>query len=66
MIREWHWGKLIILWAWGGALVLLALEALARIGNERFILGTLLIAAIIVIPAILSVITWKWLGAKEQ
>lgn len=65
MIRQWHWGKLAILWAWGAFLILLALEALSRINTERFIFGTALIVVIVVVPAVLSVVTWKWLGGKQ-
>jgi hypothetical protein len=64
-MRQWHWGKLVILWAWGALLVLLALEALERISEERFMFGTLLVLVIFAVPAVLSLITWKWLGGKE-
>ena len=65
-IPRWHYGKLILLWAWGAVLTVFALYLLQEISSERFVAGTLLILAVLAIPIALSVITWKWLGGKER
>jgi len=64
-VRNWHWGKLVILWGWGAALVLLSLEGLRRT-NDNFVFGTFLLLLLLAIPAGLSVVTWKWLAGKES
>lgn len=64
-IRRWHYGKLILLWAWGGVALFLGIELLAAMSAERFVVGTILVLALLAIPVFLSVVTWKWLGGKE-
>jgi len=63
-IKKWHVGKVILLWAWGVVLCTLALQILKSTGN--FVVGFIVIGALIVLPVSLSVITWKWLSAKEN
>jgi hypothetical protein len=65
-IKRWHYGKVIILWAWGVLITGFALQALDMIATERFMIGTALLVAIAGIPAVLSIITWKWLSGKES
>lgn len=65
-ITRWHYGKLIILWAWGLLLTALALYGLEYVSGDQFILGTALLLAIIGIPLVLSAITWRWLSGKEK
>jgi len=65
-IRKWHVGKVILLWVWGVGLSIFSLHILDFIKNMNFILRSLLIVMIIVIPIILSVITWIWLSGKEN
>jgi len=63
-IRRWHWGKLVILWAWGGLLTAFELHLLETI-EGRLIVETLLIVSIVGVPVALTVVTWKWLTRKE-
>ena len=67
-IKKWHYGKLIILWAWTALLVGLFLQGLESLSDApgstwpKFALivsmGTLLVA--------MSMITWKWLTGKQR
>lgn len=63
-IRKWHIGKVILLWVWGLVLCILALQVLKS--TQNFVVGFMVIGAILAIPIALSVITWKWLGGKEN
>ena len=65
-IRRWHWGKIVILWAWGSLVAALLLtqflsqEASADPGVSLVSLVTSLM-----ILGALSTVTWIWLGGKE-
>jgi hypothetical protein len=63
-ITHWHWGKLVLLWAWGVVLSLVLIQIIVRTTN--FIPGFALIGTLLGVLLALSVITWKWLGGKEQ
>jgi hypothetical protein len=64
-IRRWHWGKLIILWAWGGAASLLAMTDFqvtpVEQGPVRHLVELLFAVAVLLL---LSVLTWRWLGDR--
>lgn len=62
-VKNWHVGKLVILWAWGIVVIGIALQVLEKI--KHFTTGFIVIGAIFVIPIVLSVITWKWLSGRE-
>jgi len=62
-VKNWHVGKLVILWAWGIVVIGIALQVLEKI--KYFTTGFIVIGAIFVIPIVLSVITWKWLSGRE-
>lgn len=69
-LRNWHYGKLIILWSWGilaSVLSWYSSESLApeRGESTRAILSIVAMGLTFLIPACLSVITWIWLGGKE-
>jgi len=68
-IRRWHYGKLVLLWAWGVVLIAAALKALEGIGDPQeslmIIVGYLVMAGVVAIAVALSVITWRWLSGKE-
>ena len=64
-IRHWHYGQLILLWAWGAVISSFTLYVLATLSPDRYIIGSGLIVIAIAIPAVLSIATWKWLSAKE-
>ena len=63
-LQRWHPGKLVILWSWGLALVLVALDVVKKV--ESPILGFSLLVILVGIPAFLSVVTWRWLGGRER
>jgi hypothetical protein len=63
-VKNWHVGKLVLLWVWGIVLTVVVAEALRHIDNPM--LGFPLIAAIVFMPLVLSVLTWRWLGGKES
>ena len=65
-LRQWHYGKLVMLWAWGVTVMAVGVRILRDLKPERFLLGTLLILGIVAVPISLSVMTWNWLGAREK
>jgi hypothetical protein len=66
-IRKWHPAKLIILWAWGGTAVALALtDFLTRSVSSAPLLHLFEFAFVLLILFVLSGITWYWLGGKES
>lgn len=64
-VKNWHYGKLILLWCWGVVLLAVLLRLLESLNEERFVLGTGLILLLFGIPIVLSMLTWKWLSGKE-
>jgi hypothetical protein len=66
-IRKWHFGKLIILWSWGAVSSALALTHFVSTPvSDAPILHACEIVFVLLILALLSGITWHWLGAKES
>jgi hypothetical protein len=68
-IRGWHVGKLILLWAWGAALTLLAVVGMQAVPPKDIswaLLGWALLLFAAGVPITLSVITWLWLGGRED
>lgn len=66
-IGVWHWGKLVIVWAWGGLLAAILLAAfLSREVKVSPLSSVLCLAGTTVILAALTTITWIWLTAKES
>jgi hypothetical protein len=66
-IKRWHWGKIVILWAWGGLVVVLLLTrflsqkaAVDPVVSSMSFLGTVLILVA------LTIVTWLWLGGKDD
>jgi uncharacterized protein YacL len=65
-VRKWHPGKLIILWAWGGLVVALALaEFMSSPADSAPVPHLLELAGAVVILLVLSLLTWRWLGGRE-
>jgi hypothetical protein len=64
-ISKWHFGKLIILWAWCAALAGLFLTDFLRSPVEpspyRHLFEFLILLLILLT---LSAVTWRWLGSK--
>jgi len=66
-ITSWHWGKIAILWAWGGVVVALLLtNFLSSPANETPILSAITFISSLVVLIALTGVTWKWLGGKER
>jgi len=67
MVRRWHYGKLIILWSWGGlAAAILLTQFMAQPVAKSPLTHLLEIAFFLIIIASLSALTWHWLGGKES
>ena len=64
-IKNWHFGKIILLWAWGIVFTLLLMIQLESSKKENYVLGSILILFVVATPLILSVITWRWLSGRE-
>lgn len=67
-IRSWHQGKLIILWAWAGIAFIAALTEFLKADTRKGKSSELLleITFILIVPFLLSVLTWYWVGNEEQ
>lgn len=66
-IRRWHWGKLVILWAWGGVpAALLLTRFLAYEVQVAPLVSLLALGGSVAILLALSVVTWQWLGGRER
>ena len=68
-ITRWHPGKLLLLWAWGVALALLALVGVQAMPSRSpvvVLMGFALLVFAVAVPIVLSVMTWIWLGGRES
>lgn len=66
-IQRWHWGKIVILWAWGGLLVALLLTRfLSQQAAVDPVVSSVSFLGSVVILGALTVVTWLWLGGKEH
>jgi hypothetical protein len=67
-IKTWHAGKIVLLWAWGIAVIIVDLyvqkEYLAAL-TEHVVIGFALLSLLLIIPIGLSILTWRWLSGKE-
>ena len=65
-IRKWHYGKIMILWSWGGLIAALLLTQFMVRPVEGAPMAHLLeFFGCLIILAVLSGVTWYWLGGKE-
>ena len=66
-IKRWHWGKIVILWAWGGVLVVLLLTKFLSRKVEVDPTGAALsfFCSVLILGA-LTLLTWLWLGGKDR
>jgi hypothetical protein len=65
-IRNWHRGKLIILWAWGCAAAALALTDFLSRKVEAGPVGHLFeLLFVFLVFVLLSAVTWHWLGDRK-
>ena len=66
-VRKWHTGKLVILWTWGGIIVGLVLtDFMTHPVQPAPMLRAVELLIILLIPLVLSGVTWHWLGGKES
>lgn len=65
-IRRWHWGKIVILWAWGGLVAALLMSTfLSQSAEVDPIVSSLSSLGSVLILVVLTIVTWIWLGGKE-
>jgi hypothetical protein len=64
-IQRWYWGKLALLWAWGGVAAALLLTDFLMRPIQSVRSSITLIGAVVILFG-LSVLTWVWLGSKES
>ena len=65
-VRRWHWGKIVILWAWGGVAAALSLVVfLSSPANQSPAISAFTSLGSLAILLVLSSVTWVWLGAKD-
>lgn len=66
-LQRWHWGKIVIVWAWGGMLVAILLrEFLATIAAAEPGWAAFTLFAGVAGLAALTAMTWIWLSGKES
>ena len=66
-IQRWHWGKIAILWAWGGFLVALLLTRfLSQSAEIDPAVSSLSLFGSVLILGALTIVTWLWLGGKDD
>jgi hypothetical protein len=66
-IRRWHWGKIAILWGWGGLLVALFLtKFLSQNAQLDPAASSISFLGSVLILGALTIVTWLWLGGKDQ
>ena len=66
-IKRWHWGKIVILWAWGGFLVaLLVTRFLSQKAEVDPAVSSLSFFGSVLILGALTIVTWLWLGGKDD
>jgi hypothetical protein len=65
-VRRWHWGKVVMLWAWGGIVVGLLITTFLQSPVEQSpTTSAVSFLASVAILLALSAVTWRWLGGKE-
>jgi hypothetical protein len=63
-IKNWHVGKLLLLWAWSAVIAVVLINVLRDVDDP--LIGSLLLLAIAAAPLAMSVVTWRWFGGKEH
>ncbi len=65
--KDWHGGQLLILWSvavFFGVIEFIAFFVIADEDGPAWIL-LLILAAFLLTPIVLWVVTWKWFGSKR-
>jgi len=66
-IQRWHWGKIVILWAWGGLCVAVLLTRfLSQKAEVDPVVSSLSFVGSVLILGALTIVTWLWLGGKDD
>jgi hypothetical protein len=66
-IKRWHWGKIVILWAWGGVVVALLLTRfLSQKAEVDPVVASMSFLGSVLILVALTIATWLWLGGKDH
>ena len=66
-IKGWHWGKIVILWAWGGLVVVLLLTRfLSQKATVDPVVSSMSFLGTVLILVALTIVTWLWLGGKDN
>lgn len=66
-IQRWHWGKIVILWAWGCLFVVLLLARfLSQKAEVDPAVSFLSFVGSILTLGALTILTWLWLGGKDN
>jgi hypothetical protein len=66
-VRKWHYGKIVILWIWGGLVAGLSLTLFMSRPVETSPVAHLIEAVLFLVTTVaLSFVTWHWLGGKES
>lgn len=66
-IRGWHWGKVVILWAWGGVIAgLLLADFLGTPVRSAPMAKLVEFVSSVGILVALSMVTWTWLSGRES
>jgi len=68
LIKRWHRGKLVILWTWASIAFIAAITEFLKADTHKGKSSELLleITFILIVPFLLSVLTWYWVGNEEQ
>jgi len=62
-VKQWHVGRIVLLWAWGIALSAVLIVVITR--TETFIPGFIYLGVLLAILIALSAVTWRWFGEKD-
>ena len=66
-IQRWHWGKIVILWAWGSLVVAMLLTSfLSQQAEADPVVSTVSFVGSVLILVALTIVTWVWLGRKDE
>ena len=70
VIRDWHLGQLVVFWVGGLLLAGLFYSIIENGPNSPNLLGVILILisgiGLLVVPAVLLIVTWKWFGGRNS
>ena len=64
-IQRWYWGKVALLWAWGGVAAVLLLTDFLTVPIQAVRSSITFVGPLAILLG-LSVLTWVWLGSKDS